>query len=83
MDMMATAVGGSWSGLETFFVENIFPIVLIIVFAALHRFDDHRLVRLAVRRTRPGFVWIAILFGWIVAITVSQGSSGAFVYFDF
>jgi hypothetical protein len=24
-----------------------------------------------------------MLFGWIIAITVSQGSSGAFVYFDF
>jgi alginate O-acetyltransferase complex protein AlgI len=54
-----------------------------VVFAASHRFDDHRLVRLAVRRTRPEFIWTAILFGWIVAITVSQGSSGAFVYFDF
>jgi alginate O-acetyltransferase complex protein AlgI len=56
---------------------------LIAVFAASHAFDDHRLIRLAVRRIRPELIWTAILFGWVVAITVSQGSSGAFVYFDF
>jgi len=83
VDMMVASVAGSWSGLELFLTQNIFPILLIVVFAAFHRVDDHRLVRLAVRRTRPELVWAAILFGWIVAITVSQGSSGAFVYFDF
>ena len=83
VDMMVTSVTGSWSGIEPFLAQNIFPILLIVVFAAFHRFDDHRLVRMAVRRMRPEFVWAALLFGWIIAITVSQGSSGAFVYFDF
>jgi len=35
------------------------------------------------RRVRPEFVWPVILLGWIVAITVSQGSSSKFIYFDF
>jgi len=83
VDMMVASVAGSWSGIEPFLAQNIFPIMLIFVFAAFHRLDDHRLVRLAVRRMRPEFVWTAMLFGWIIAITVSQGSSGAFVYFDF
>jgi alginate O-acetyltransferase complex protein AlgI len=83
VDMMVASVAGSWSGPELFLAQNIFPILLIVVFAACHRFDDHRLVRLAVRRMRPEFVWATILFGWIIAISVSQGSSGAFVYFDF
>ena len=83
IDMMVASVAGSWSGMEPFLAQNIFAILLIVVFAAFHRFDDHRLIRVAVRRSRPEFVWTIILFGWIVAITVSQGSSGAFVYFDF
>jgi D-alanyl-lipoteichoic acid acyltransferase DltB (MBOAT superfamily) len=83
VDMMVASVSGSWSGIEPFFTQNAFVILLIVVFAACHRFDDHRLVKLAVRRSRPEFVWSTILFGWILAITISQGSSGAFVYFDF
>ena len=83
IDMMLASVTGSWSQIEPFLAQNVFPILLIVVFAAFHRFDDHRLVRLAVRRLRGEFVWAAILFGWIIAIAVSQGSSGAFVYFDF
>ena len=81
--MMVASVAGSWSAPEAFLAQNLFPIFLIAIFAATHCFDDHRLVRYAVRRTRPEFTWAAILFCWIVAIAVSQGSSGAFVYFDF
>ena len=83
IDMMVASATGDWSGPGPFLAQNVFPILLVVVFAALHRFDDHRLVRLAVRRVRGEFVWAAILFGWIIAIAVSQGSSGAFVYFDF
>jgi hypothetical protein len=83
IDMMVDSVSGSWIGFDTFIVQNIFPILLVVLFAATHHLDDHRLVKLAIRRARPELVWAAILFAWIAAITVSQGSSGAFVYFDF
>lgn len=83
VDMMIASVAGDWSGPEAFLAQNLFAIFLIVVFAATHCFDDHRLVRLAVRRMRPELTWAAIFFCWIVAIAVSQGSSGAFVYFDF
>jgi alginate O-acetyltransferase complex protein AlgI len=83
VDMMVASVAGSWSGIGSFLAQNVFPILLIVVFAALHRLDDHRLVRHAVRRGRPELVWVVMLFGWVIAIAVSQGSSGAFVYFDF
>ena len=81
--MMVALVAGSWSAIGPFLAQNLFPIFLIVIFAALHRFDDHRLVRFAVRRARPELIWAAIFFCWIIAIAVSQGSSGAFVYFDF
>jgi hypothetical protein len=83
IDMMVASVAGSWSGIGPFLAQNVFPIFLIVVFAAFHRLDDHRLVRHAVRRVRPELFWVTILFGWILAISVSQGNSGAFVYFDF
>ena len=83
IDMMVASVAGSWSAIGPFLAQNLFPVFLIVVFAATHRFDDHRLVRFAVRRARPELIWAAIFFCWIVAIAVSQGSSGAFVYFDF
>jgi alginate O-acetyltransferase complex protein AlgI len=83
IDMMVAAIAGSWSAAGPFFAQNLFPIFLIVIFAASHRFDDHRLVGLAVSRARPELTWAAIFFCWIVAIAVSQGSSGAFVYFDF
>ncbi len=83
VDMMVASITGNWSAPEVFVAQNLFAIFLIVVFAATHCFDDHRLVRLAVRRTRPELTWAAIFFCWIIAIAVSQGSSGAFVYFDF
>jgi D-alanyl-lipoteichoic acid acyltransferase DltB (MBOAT superfamily) len=83
VDMMVASAAGDWSAPGAFLAQNLFAIFLIVVFAATHRFDDHRLVRLAVRRTRPELTWAAIFFCWIIAIAVSQGSSGAFVYFDF
>jgi len=52
VDMMTASVFGNWGGIGPFLAQNIFPILLIAVFAVFHRFDDHRLVRLAVRRAR-------------------------------
>jgi D-alanyl-lipoteichoic acid acyltransferase DltB (MBOAT superfamily) len=83
IDMMVASVAGSWNAIGPFLAQNLFPILLIVVFAATHRFDDHRLVRLVLRRARPEWTWAAIFFCWIMAIAISQGSSGAFVYFDF
>jgi alginate O-acetyltransferase complex protein AlgI len=83
VDMMVTSVAGSWSGMGAFIVQNRYSILLIAVFAATHWFDDHRLIRLAVRRTLPQLVWAVILLGWIIAIAFSPSKSAAFVYFAF
>jgi alginate O-acetyltransferase complex protein AlgI len=53
-------------------------VLLLCIFAALHAFDDHRMVKLAIRRTRPLIVLLRVL-----AITISHGSSTKFIYFDF
>lgn len=60
-----------------------FPIFLISIALILHAFDDHRRVRTAVRKL-PLVVTGAMLAAlWTLAITVSAGSSAAFIYFDF
>jgi alginate O-acetyltransferase complex protein AlgI len=66
-----------------FVTANAFALLLLLVFVVTHRFDDHRLLRLFVRRAPTAVVWPAILFLVVLAITVSAGSSAKFIYFDF
>jgi alginate O-acetyltransferase complex protein AlgI len=81
--LLAPAIGGGWSALPDFAAANVFTLTLIVVFFLLHRFDDHRRIKLIVRRWRREIIWPVIALGWILAITVSQGSSAKFIYFDF
>ena len=57
--------------------------MLLGVFFALHRLDDHRRVKLALRRVRPELLWPLVVLLWVLAITLSQGTSAKFIYFDF
>ncbi|MCC7046054.1 MAG: MBOAT family protein [Alphaproteobacteria bacterium] len=82
-DVMLAPFLQDWAEVAPFAQRNLFPILLIAVFAAFHRFDDYRRIRVVVRRARSELTWVAIALGWVLAITVSQGSSGKFVYFDF
>jgi len=61
----------------------VFIVLLIAVFLLVHRYDDHRRIKAAVRYLRPEIFWPVIGLLWIMAITVSQGSSAKFIYFDF
>jgi alginate O-acetyltransferase complex protein AlgI len=81
--LSAPLVGGGWSTLTGLLTANVFPLALMIVFFLSHRFDDHRRIKLAVRRVRGELLWPVIALGWLLALTVSQGSSAKFIYFDF
>lgn len=72
-----------WANMGVYSTSHLFPLVLIAVFFVAHGLDDHRRIKLAIRRVRREFVWIGIVFGWILAITISQGNSANFIYFDF
>jgi alginate O-acetyltransferase complex protein AlgI len=76
-------VHGSWRDSIGIFQQNAFVILLMLVFFALHRFDRHALLRLGVRRLNPVIIVAAIVFCWMLAISISQGSSAKFIYFDF
>jgi alginate O-acetyltransferase complex protein AlgI len=83
-EMLAAPVsGGGWADAGPFLRRNLFVLSLLVAFFLVHRFDDHRRIRLAVRRLRAEILWPAIVLLWIIAITVSEGSSAKFIYFDF
>jgi len=50
------------------------------VLLLVHRYDDHRRIKAAVRHLRPEILWPVLGLLWIMAITVSQGSSAKFIY---
>jgi len=81
--MLAAPVNGTWTAMSPFAGKHLFTLVLLFFFFVLHRLDDHRRIKLATRRVQPVFIWAVLVFLWIMAITVSQGSSAKFVYFDF
>jgi alginate O-acetyltransferase complex protein AlgI len=84
LGILRSAVGGGdWVHGTTTLRSNAFVALLIVGFVLLHPFDDHRRIRVAVRYIRPEIVWPVIVSLWILAITVSQGSSAKFIYFDF
>lgn len=66
-----------------FAVANAFPLVLLALFLTTHRFDDHRRLRLLVRRAPTVVIWPVIGFLGVLAVTISAGSSAKFIYFDF
>jgi alginate O-acetyltransferase complex protein AlgI len=60
-----------------------FPVALLVAFFLTHRFDSHRNVRRAVVRLPRTVLWPLLGLMWLLAITISQGSSAKFIYFDF
>jgi alginate O-acetyltransferase complex protein AlgI len=81
--VLAGPFTASWAGVGDFLAGHLFELLLLAVFLALHRFDRHARIRWAVKNWDRGIIWPIILLSWIVAITVSQGSSAKFIYFDF
>jgi alginate O-acetyltransferase complex protein AlgI len=63
--------------------RHVFELLLLAIFALGHRYDRHAGIRLAVRRWNKGIIWAIIVTMVVLAIAVSQGSSGKFIYFDF
>ncbi|MCW5745894.1 MAG: MBOAT family protein [Alphaproteobacteria bacterium] len=62
---------------------HAFPIALLAIFLVSHRWDNHRTIHRWARRLPQAVFWPLIALIWALAITLSQGSSKKFVYFDF
>jgi alginate O-acetyltransferase complex protein AlgI len=60
-----------------------FALLIIVVFLLTHRFDTYPQVRAALSRMPRWLLFPIWMLLWILAITVSQGSSAKFIFFDF
>jgi alginate O-acetyltransferase complex protein AlgI len=81
--ILAAVFVGGWNDATNYFSANSLSLTLLAIFFVFHPFDDHRLVRLGLRRIRPELVWPLIGLLWLLAMTVSHGGSPKFIYFDF
>jgi alginate O-acetyltransferase complex protein AlgI len=81
--VLAAPFRASWNDPLSFAANNLFPLLLLVVFFATHGFDRHARLRLALRSANMSIVWVIITCFWILAIAVRQGSSAKFIYFDF
>lgn len=62
---------------------NGFAIVLLALFALLHRYDSLATVRLLYRNTHRGVLAVAGIVLWALAIALTAGGTQRFIYFDF
>jgi alginate O-acetyltransferase complex protein AlgI len=60
-----------------------FPLLIIVLFLLVHRFDTYPQLRAVLGRTPRWLLFPIWMLLWVLAITVSQGSSAKFIYFDF
>jgi alginate O-acetyltransferase complex protein AlgI len=81
--MLRAVVAGNWSEAPNYAWQNVGLLILILIFFLVHKFDDHRLMRWAARRVRAEVLWSGIILLWVLAITVSHGTSNRFIYFEF
>jgi alginate O-acetyltransferase complex protein AlgI len=72
-----------WGNIGDFVSRNMFALLLLAIFYATHRYDRHARLRLMLRSANMGVVSAVIICMWILAITLRQGSSSKFIYFDF
>ena len=74
---------GAWPNIGDFASRYGFFLILMAIFFATHRYDDHRRIRAFVRYTRAEILWPLLGLLWVLSITLSQASSAKFIYFDF
>jgi alginate O-acetyltransferase complex protein AlgI len=81
--VLAAPFTASWGNVGDFVSRNLFALLLLATFLLTHRYDRHARLRLVLRSANMGVVSAIIICLWILAITVRQGSSAKFIYFDF
>jgi alginate O-acetyltransferase complex protein AlgI len=82
-DVFSGAFVSNWSLAPDVLAERTFVLALLAVFFATHCFDSHARLRLLARKVPPQLFWPVMVVLWVLAITISQGSSSNFIYFDF
>jgi alginate O-acetyltransferase complex protein AlgI len=83
LDILNGLFTRSWGDVSAFASAQAFPLFLFVVFAFLCRWDDHRRIKIVARRLAAPVLWPVLAAMWALAITISTGSSAAFIYFEF
>jgi alginate O-acetyltransferase complex protein AlgI len=83
VQMLSAPIVGSWAEAASYAAANTASLMLLTIFGLLHPLDDHRRIKLAARRVRSELIWPLVVLLWALAMTLSHGSSGKFIYFDF
>jgi alginate O-acetyltransferase complex protein AlgI len=81
--VLTGAFSAPWPDFATFAYQHMFELLLLAVFFLTHRFDRHAYARIAVARANAGIIWASVVLLFVLAITISLGSSAKFIYFDF
>jgi alginate O-acetyltransferase complex protein AlgI len=81
--VLAAPFLGDWTGATDYLSSHLGALALLAIFLALHRYDDRRYLRLALRRIRAEILWPAVALLWVLAIAAGLGGSAKFIYFDF
>ena len=68
---------------EHFFATNAFPLVLIGIFALLHKIDSLSNIRFAYQKMNKAVLGVFIIMAWAISIAFSLEGSNEFIYFDF
>jgi alginate O-acetyltransferase complex protein AlgI len=72
-----------WPDLTAFIYQHMFDLLLLTIFFVTHRFDRYAYARVAVARINAGVIWAIVAILFVLAVTISLGSSAKFIYFDF
>jgi len=66
-----------------FLSRNAYSLVLLAIFLATHRFDNHAVLRWGAARMPRAVLWPVVGLVWAIAIAVDTGGPAKFIYFDF
>ena len=72
-----------WTDIGQYVSQNAFQLALVLIFLATHWLDSHSRWRWMVWRFPRPLIWSLIVFAFVLAITISTGSSAEFIYFEF
>ena len=71
------------SDISQFISENNFTLILLVLFFALHKWDNHKFVKSLTCNLSKHIIYPILVFLWLLVINFGSQSSGSFIYFDF
>ncbi len=71
------------AGAEAFAAANLYPIILVALFAVGHLVDSPVWVRWFTQKIPRNLLWTLIVMGFLLSVALGAGNSAEFIYFEF